>query len=154
MKMLPMVLILSLLATGIVGAAPPDEAADKAREAQQLQGTWKIVAAEFSGMRKAAGEIGIDQIVVSGETMTLKRGDQAVATYKFELYPDRKPKGLLWKKEGQGLLPTIYEIDGAKLKLCFPLLGTEEPAAPPQTPQSFDTQDKPLGLLIAEREKP
>src|SRR5262245_48630733 len=111
MKMLPSVLTLWLLTTGIGGVAspPPDGKEDKAKEVKKLQGTWKIVSAEFSGKRREVKDIGIDRIVVSGEKMTLKNGDQEVATYTFELYPHRKPKGLLWKKEtkeGTGLHPT------------------------------------------------
>jgi len=158
MKMLPSVLTLWLLTSSIGGAAPlpPDEKEHKAKEAKKLQGTWKIVSAEFSGKRREVRDIGIDRIIVSGEKMTLKNGDQEVATYTFELYPDHKPKGLLWKKEtkeGIGLHPTIYEIDGTKLKLCFPLLSTEKPKEAPKPAESFDTKDKPLGLLVAEREK-
>ena len=158
MKIVPSVLTLWVLTTGIgVFAAPPaDEKEDKAKEAKKLQGTWKIVAAEFSGKKMEIKDVGIDRIVVSGEKMTLKNGDKEVATYTFELYPDRKPKGLLWKKEtkeGTGLHPTIYEIDGTKLKLCFPLLSAEKPKEAPKPPESFDTKGKPLGLLVAEREK-
>jgi uncharacterized protein (TIGR03067 family) len=158
MKVLPSLLTLWLLTTGIgiVAPPPPDEKEDKAQEAKKLQGTWKIVSAEFSGKRREVKDIGIDRIVVAGEKMTLKNGDKEVATYTFELYPDRKPKGLLWKKktkEGTGRLPTIYQIDGTTLKLCVPLLTAEKPKEAPKPPESFDTKDKPLGLLIAEREK-
>jgi uncharacterized protein (TIGR03067 family) len=158
MKVLPSLLTLWLLTNGIgtVAPPPPDEKGDKAQEAKKLQGTWKIVSAEFSGKRGEVKDIGIDRIVVAGEKMTLKNGDKEVATYTFELYPDRKPKGLLWKKktkEGTGLLPAIYQIDGTTLKICFPLLTAEKPKETPKPPESFDTKDKPLGLLIAEREK-
>ena len=78
MKMLPSVLTLWLLTTSIGSAAPqpPDEKEDKAKEAKKLQGTWNIVSAEFSGKRREVKDIGIDRIIVSGEKMTLKNGNQ------------------------------------------------------------------------------
>lgn len=101
-------------------------------------------------------QIGIDRIVVAGDKMTLKSGDKDVAVYVFEVMPDKKPKGIVWTKEQDKKsvkLPVIYELDVEKLKLCFPLLGTEPPKQALKPPENFDTKDKPLGLLVAEKQK-
>jgi len=132
-----------------------DDKADKAAEVKKLQGTWKVVSAEFMGMPKKPKEIGIDTIVVTGEKMTLKNGDKEVAVYPFELLPERKPKGMVWTKEGPngGKLPLIYELDQAKLKICVPLLSATPPKEAPKFPESFETKDKPIGVIVAEPEK-
>ena len=95
-------------------------------------------------------DIGIDRIIVSGEKMTLKNGDQEVATYTFEVVPQiTSRRGLLWKKktkEGTGLHPTIYEIDGTKLKLCFPLLSTGEAQGSPEASQELRYQGQASGV--------
>lgn len=164
MNTLSRTVALALLVVVACSARADDEkekaAKARAEELKQLQGTWKIVSAEFSGKPMEVKAIGIDRIVVAGDKMTLRNGEKEVDTYRFDVYPDRKPKGMLWKKgvkkgtdERFGQHPVIYEIDGTKLKLCFPLLGTEKPKDPPKPPESFDTKDKPLGLLVAEREK-
>ncbi len=127
----------------------------KADELQKFQGAWKITTAEFSGKVMTPKEVGIDTIEVKDQMMTLKNGNKEVASYPFEVFPDKKPKGLIWHNEKQKAdLPLIYEIDGAKLRICFPLLPANGAKEPPTPPANFDTKDKPLGLLIAERAKP
>jgi uncharacterized protein (TIGR03067 family) len=155
MKLLSPILTFSLLVGST--ALRADEKDGKAAEVKKLQGTWKVVSGEFSGKAMTPKELQIDAIVVAGDKMTLKYGDKELATYPFEVYPDRKPKGLLWTKEvkGQpkGTHPVSYEIDGTKLKLCFPLLGPTPPKEAPKPPENFDTKGKPLGLIVAEKEK-
>jgi uncharacterized protein (TIGR03067 family) len=131
-----------------------NDTAAEAAEIKKLQGTWKVTSGEFSGKALTPAELGIDALVVAGETMTLKHGEREVAKYPFEVIPDRKPKGMVWTKEQDGKKathPLIYEIDGTTLKICFPMLGKKAPAEAPKPPESFDTKGKPLGLLIAEK---
>jgi uncharacterized protein (TIGR03067 family) len=126
----------------------------KAAEVKKLQGTWKVKSGEFSGKALTPPELGIDTLVVAGEKMTLKFGEKEVASYPFEVFPDRKPKGMVWTKEQdskKATHPLIYEIDGATLKLCFPMLGKKAPAEAPKPPENFETKGKPLGLVVAEK---
>ena len=147
---------LSLIASFglLVTALGADDKDDKAAEVKKLQGTWKIVSGEFSGKPLTPPQLGIDTIVVAGGKMTLKLGEREVAVYGFDVMPDKKPKQMVWTKEEgdkKGAHPLIYELDGTKLKLCFPMLGKKAPAEAPKAPESFDTKDKPLGLLAAEK---
>jgi uncharacterized protein (TIGR03067 family) len=144
----------------VVGAASTLSAADdtdaKAAEVKKLQGTWTIVSGEFSGKAMTPKDVGLDKIVVTGEKMALMRGDKEVAVYPFEVHPDKKPRGMTWTKkmgEKEGKLPVIYELDGTKLKICFPLLPGKPAEKPPTPPENFETKDKPLGLVIAEKTK-
>jgi uncharacterized protein (TIGR03067 family) len=144
--------VLLLAAVAALHAQDKNDKNAKAAELEKLQGTWKVTSAEFSGKAMTPKEIGIDTIVVKDAKMTLRNGDKEVAVYPFELLPDRKPKGMIWTKEGPkgGKLPAIYELDGTKLKLCFPLLKSTPLKEFPKL-ENFDTKGKPLGLLIAEK---
>ena len=140
----------------LVASLRADEKDDKAAEVKKLQGTWTIVSGEFSGKALTPPQLGIDTIVVAGEKMTLRRGDKEVAAYPFEVHPDKKPRVMVWTKQQggkEGKLPVIYELDGAKLKVCFPLLGTTPPKEAPKPPESFETKDKPFGLFVAEKKE-
>lgn len=143
--------VLLLMSIAVLRADDNDA---KAAEIKKLQGTWKVKSGEFSGKALTPPELGIDTLVVAGEKMTLKLGEKEVASYPFELFPDRKPKGMVWTKEQDGKKathPLIYEIDGATLKICFPMLGKKAPAEAPTAPENFDTKGKPLGLIVAEK---
>jgi uncharacterized protein (TIGR03067 family) len=136
------------------------EAAARAEELKVLKGTWNIVLVEVSGERIRKTEIGIDRVVITDDRMTAKAGDLDVEVYALELYPGDKPKRMLWKKvppkedKREGVtLPVVYEIEGDRLKLCYPLplkAGLKEGLKPPE---NFDTKGKPIMLLVVEREK-
>jgi uncharacterized protein (TIGR03067 family) len=130
-----------------------DDNDDKAAEIKKLQGTWTVASGEFMGKAMTPRELGIDTIVVEKSRMTLKNGDKEVAVYPFELFPDRKPREMIWTKKGPkgGKLSVIYEIDGAKLRICFPLVPGKPGGKPAEPPKKFETKDKPLGLLVAEK---
>jgi uncharacterized protein (TIGR03067 family) len=154
------VVVLILLTAGVTAAAAPppnwDEVRAKAEETKKLQGRWKIVRVEMAGQEIPLKEADLDEIVVVGEKMTFKEGDKESFTVGFEVYPNSKPKGMLWKKEteeGTGTHPLVYEIDGTKLRLCFPLLTKKAPKEAPKPPEGFDTKGKPLVLVVAERVK-
>jgi uncharacterized protein (TIGR03067 family) len=141
------------LLLGACCAAPAQDKDANAAEVKKLQGTWKITSGEFMGKTMTPKELGIDTIVIADTKMRLKNGDREVALYSFALFPDRKPKEMVWTKDGAkgGKLPAIYELDGTKLKLCFPLLMKTPLKEAPKPPASFETKGKPLGMLVAEK---
>lgn len=146
------VLLLSAIAT--LNAQEKGDKDASAAEIKKLQGTWKVKSGEFSGKALTPPQLGIDTLVVAGEKMTLKLGEKEVASYPFEVFPARKPKEMVWTKEQEGKKathPLIYEIDGASLKICFPMLGKRAPAQAPTPPENFETKGKPLGLIVAEK---
>ena len=152
--MRPIATFALLLGAACTLSAQDKDAKDaKAAELKKFQGTWTITSGEFMGKAMTPMELGLDQIVVTGEKMVLKRGDKEVAVYTFELQPDWKPKGLVWTKEGPmgGKLSAIYETDGTKLKICFPLLMKTPLKEAPTPPENFETKGKTLGLIVAEK---
>jgi uncharacterized protein (TIGR03067 family) len=121
------------------------------KELQRLQGTWKIQSAEQLGKKIEPKELGIDQIVIKDNRMTLRAGGKDVAQYPITVDPTQKPKAMDWLNEkAKSSLPAIYALEGKELKLCFPMLKTV-PIKRPDRPDSFETKDKPWGLIVSER---
>jgi uncharacterized protein (TIGR03067 family) len=146
-----MVRFVMLLSAGWAFAA--QDAADAAlkEEWQRLQGTWQIVSGEQVGKKMTPKELGIDQIVIRGERMTFRSGGKDVAEYPISIDPAQKPKAMDWLNEKtKTSLPTIYALEGKELRLCFPMLKKER-IKRPDRPRSFETSDKPLGLIVAQR---
>jgi uncharacterized protein (TIGR03067 family) len=124
--------------------APKDEAIQK--EVKKLQGTWKVVAFEVGGKVQP----GPKQLVIKGEDF-----EGLAPNVKFRIDPSKKPKtlDLINKDDPKKVFPLIYELNGDELKIVIPLVeaGKGEEA---KRPDSFQTKDKPLGLITAKREKP
>ncbi len=120
-------------------------------ELQRLQGTWKTLTGEKLGRKVDIKELGIDQLVIKGDRMTLRGDGMDKAEFRITIDPSHKPKHMDWRNEKEKeSLPVIYAIEGKKLTMCFPMLKSE-PIPKPHRPQSFETKDKPLGMIIAER---
>lgn len=77
-------------------------------------------------------------------------------SFNFTVDPTKRPTAMDWQKDKESItLPTIYELDGNDLKLCFPVLpkkgsGTKLDI---KRPNSFDTRGKPIMFLTLKREK-
>ena len=123
------------------------------KELKQLEGTWKILTAEQLGKKMEPKKIGIDQVIIKGDRTTLRSGDKDVAEYRIAIDPAKKPKEMDWYNEkAKASLPAIYALEGAELRLCFPML-KQTAMKRPDRPKSFDTKDSPNGLIVAERAK-
>jgi uncharacterized protein (TIGR03067 family) len=140
---------IAVCGSGLALGWAQEDAAKK--ELQRLQGTWKIQSAEQLGKKVGLAELGIDQIVIKDDRMTLRANGKDVAQYPITVDPAQKPKAMDWLNEkAKSSLPNIYALEGKELKLCFPMLKTV-PIKRPDRPDSFETKDKPWGLIVAER---
>jgi uncharacterized protein (TIGR03067 family) len=143
------VVCIAVCGSGLSLGAAQEDAAKK--ELQRLQGTWKILSSEQVGKKVSLKDLGIDQIVVKDDRMTLRASGKGVAEYRITVDPAQKPMAMDWLNEkAKSSLPAIYAQEGKELRLCFPMLKTV-PIKRPDRPDSFETRDKPWGLIVAER---
>lgn len=155
---------IAVLAVGLAAAWPlPGQDTqpknDTAREEQKkLQGTWKIVSAESMGKAAPVKDTGIDTLVIKDDKVVFSLNGKLVKILSIVLDPTKKPKTidlLNLEMTGSIAVPGIYELAGDELKICVHMLpkkGTA-PTTPIERPTSFDTKDRPYGLLVAKRDK-
>jgi uncharacterized protein (TIGR03067 family) len=137
---------------GLCGLAVAGGEAKK--DAKLLEGTWKVVTAEVGGEKVALEKLGVEQILFKGDRVVLKNHGKEVAAFAYTVDPSQKPKAmtLVKEKENQSL-PCIYAVNGDELKWCMPLAAAKEKVRL-RRPETFETKDLPVMLLIAKREKP
>jgi uncharacterized protein (TIGR03067 family) len=126
------------------------------KDLQRLQGTWKVQSGEMAGTKINPKKLGIDEIIVRDDRMTMRLGGKDVAEYQFTIDATKKPKAMNWLSQKKPSLPIIYAVEEKELRLCFPLLPTKsdkDPNKPLERPTSFETKDKTTGLVIAQRAK-
>jgi uncharacterized protein (TIGR03067 family) len=131
-------------------AAAPSEDASKA-DRDKLQGTWKVIRMEHAGKNVPADQFADLRIVISGNELTGKEGDQVRERFTFTLDSAQKPRTIdTTAIEGPAKGETsrgIYEIDGDTVKLCVNEKGKERPSA-------FATKEGTTHvLLLLQREK-
>jgi uncharacterized protein (TIGR03067 family) len=137
------------LAGLLLAAAPADDAK---KDAQALQGTWKVVRIEQDGKKRPEDEVKGWRLIVKGDRMTAKDGDETLQAATFRLDPSQKPRALdLACTEGADegkTMHAVYEINGDDLKICVDPGGRKRPgefAAPEGSEQI---------LIVYKREKP
>src|SRR4029453_5280844 len=117
-----------ILCTSLLAGCGLSSAADKADDARNWQGTWKLVSCTANGQAEMADMAW----VVSGDRYTIRLGGQTgTDPYPFQLDPSHKlvdvnhhdtPAGT-WGGKFKG----IYEIKGDSLKVCYDLKGEKYP---------------------------
>lgn len=137
---------LALVALSIVAITSQAHADDS----KSLQGTWKLTAVEAVGNPVEVKTFSLDAIVIEGNTLALKKGDEELSKVTFTLDESTSPKQMIWTAEEKGSLPVIYELKGKTLRVCFPLQEASKENDIP-APEGFDTTGKRLALLTAER---
>jgi uncharacterized protein (TIGR03067 family) len=148
--------ILIVLAVALLMAAdtPKDNAVKK--EADMLQGTWRVASAERDGMAAPDDEIKKITVTIKGDKLTARRTENAdkpeekVYEMSFTLDPNQKPKwidvtymdGERKGESSQG----IYELNGDTLKICVSRGNTR--------PTEFETKaDSQRHLMVLKRGK-
>jgi uncharacterized protein (TIGR03067 family) len=129
-------------------------AADAKKDAEKLQGTWKVVSGEQSG--KAQEEAKEFVMVFDKDTFTVKRGDEVVVKGTFTVDAAKKPKAIdMTIKEGRNeqdngkKVHGIYELDKDGLKWCAAEPGSDD------RPKEFATKEGIKHMLISfKKEKP
>jgi uncharacterized protein (TIGR03067 family) len=120
---------LLLTAATVICAAPPDDAVKQDR--QKIQGRWKTVELQDGGKKRPDDHIKDWMLVVEGERMTAKDGDDILDQATFKLDPSKKPAGIQISyttgPEKGKVLRGIYLLDGDTLKICVAAKETELP---------------------------
>jgi len=147
------------LAALLLGAEPPADAVRKDKE--KLTGTWTVVSAEVNGMQVPAEALKDFQFIFTAEKMTRKKDGKVQSEAGYRIDPTKSPKwmdGLGPPGDKQPYVPTLYEIDGDTLKLCFRTdykdknrKVVENPVRPTKLDGGAGTNQV---LLVLKREKP
>jgi uncharacterized protein (TIGR03067 family) len=127
---------------------------DAKKDAEKLQGTWKVVSGEQDG--KAQDNARDFVMVFDKDSFTVKRGDEVAVKGTFKLDPSKKPKTIDMtitedrKAQDKGKVARgIYELDKDTLKWC-----TAEPGGDDR-PKEFVTKEGTRHMLITfQKEKP
>ena len=146
------------IVTLAVGLAVVTASADDAKtELGRLEGEWEVVGVEAGGMKAPAGSGGPEKAVVRDGTVTFFAQGKEMPTFrglKVEADPRKKPKALDLVRGGRERLPCIYELSDGEWKLAMPLVPKDrKPGEHLPRPESFDTKDKPVMVLVAKRGK-
>lgn len=127
------------LAAGFLASAPPK--ADTSKDAQAIQGTWIIEAAERDG--KADNDVkGGKLSLKDGNLVMTTKNDEQKAAYKLD--PTKKPRTIDVTPAGEPTIQGIYELDGDRLKICI----TKEKGRPSEFNGKGDNM-----LLVLKRQK-
>ena len=122
-------------------------AADAPKDAEKIQGSWKVVSAEDSGRKAPEETIKSLRWSVTKDAITYKVGNKATR-WAYKLDPARKPK---WMDltEGDRTRLAIYELEGDTLKVCF-AEGTQK-----ERPTAFESKPNSPNdvLIVLKREK-
>src|SRR5947209_2611728 len=120
-----------IVAAGLLIAA--DDKGDAAKkDAEKLQGTWKLVSLEVDGKKATKGEIKKEQkMVVEKDKFSSTVDDKHSFKGTFQLDTAKKPKTvdvLVTEGEFKGkTLLGIYEVDNDTLRACYAPPGKERP---------------------------
>jgi uncharacterized protein (TIGR03067 family) len=121
--------------------------ADAPRDAEKVQGTWKVISAEDSGRKASQETIRSLRWSVTKDAITYKVGPKTTR-WVYKLDPGRKPK---WMDltEGDRTRLAIYDLEGDTLKVCF-AEGTQK-----ERPTAFESKPNSPNdvLIVLKREK-
>ena len=140
--------VMMVLVAGFLIAAD-----DPKKEAEKLQGTWRLVSLEVDGKKATKGEIKKEQkMVVKGDKFTSTVDDKHSFKGTFKLDPAKKPKAVdAAVTEGQykgKTLLGIYEVEGDMLRACYAPPGKERPT------EFASKEGSGNHLYVYKREKP
>jgi uncharacterized protein (TIGR03067 family) len=138
-KQFSVLLILCFL-VGADDATKPDRSK---KDLDQMQGAWHAVAIEAKGMRKGADEIKNFTLLVRKDDFSVKVNGEDHLAAKLVLRVDKKPKELDLV-QAEAVHKGIYEIDGAKFKMCVNLSSEADAARP----KEFKTEEDAHTALV------
>jgi uncharacterized protein (TIGR03067 family) len=115
-------------------------AQDAPKDAELLQGTWKLSAGEADGVALAATAIEDGKLVINGEHYTVARADQGTVEGVQKLDPSEKPKTIdVTDASGPNKDKTslgIYELNGDEFRVAFAPSGKARPTSFATAPDS------------------
>src|SRR5438309_1354517 len=117
--------------------APPKKQEKEKDDTVLIQGTWKVVSAEFDG--QADGDLKDAKLIITGDEFRLVVADEekfkvqpslsnfGIHIGEFKLDPAKKPKTIDLTQGGKFPFFAIYALDGDNLKLCVHRHGNTNP---------------------------
>lgn len=103
--------LLPVLSVLLLGADAPKE------DAQQIQGTWKVVSAEDSGRKAPQDSIKDLRWTITRDAITYQVANRTTR-WSYKLDPAKKPKWVDLTEDGR-IRVAIYDLNGDTLKVCF-----------------------------------
>jgi uncharacterized protein (TIGR03067 family) len=146
--------LVTFLLVGLSLAADAPNEGDAKKDAQGLQGTWKVVSSEQGG--KVQDEAKDFVMIFEKDTFQVKKGDELIVKGTFKLDPSKSPKAIdmtiteAKKEDHKGMeVHGIYQLDKGTLKWCAAEPGETE------RPTEFATkQGTKLLLVTFQKDKP
>jgi uncharacterized protein (TIGR03067 family) len=136
----------------LVAAQTPDVAALIRMDQKQLQGKWRVIAAESKGEKVPAKDLDGMFLIFEDDTIQVMENKKVQVRYKYLLKPDRKPKQIDFsytagpKKDRTDR--GIYQFLGERLTFCI-----QEDATLPR-PSEFKTDaEVGMSLVVLQRVK-
>jgi uncharacterized protein (TIGR03067 family) len=136
----------------LVAFAASDAPDQVQEEIRNLQGTWKVIAAESRGEISSRKEIEELEVIFTGNTIHIREAGKVQERFTYKLDPSKTPRAVDFtftegKKKGR-TDRAIYQLDGNNLKICI----QENKDAP--RPDAFATREgTDLSLVVLRRFK-
>jgi uncharacterized protein (TIGR03067 family) len=119
--------MLVLLALGLLGAAPKDDAGKKDRAL--MQGDWACESYTVNGFTLEADDAQALFRTMKGNAYTVFRFSKALGKGTFTLDASKSPRAIDLTPAGAGKpILGIYKIDGDTLTICYAAPGKPRPA--------------------------
>ena len=151
---LTLAIVLPIVALGQAPVAP---------QANDLQGTWRLLSLEYGGKKTSMGGESFvpGRLIIVGNKFTYMVGDEKAGEGTIRVDANQSPRvvdasGKYFDKE-EGFLEWvgIYKIEGDQLWLCGRFTGGKiRPAPPEERPTEFRTvwgDEAALGIFQRER---
>jgi uncharacterized protein (TIGR03067 family) len=115
-----MKIFLVAVTLAVAASTDPDQVREEKRN---LQGTWKVIAAEARGEISARKEIEELEIIFTGDNIQVREGGKVQERFTYKLDIDKTPRAIDFtftegKKKGR-TDRGIYLLDGNNLKICI-----------------------------------
>jgi uncharacterized protein (TIGR03067 family) len=148
---------ITILVAGFFTAVSIAAADDAHADLKRLEGTWQVIAIEAGGMKVDAARGAPEKAVIKDGKATFFALGKEMPTFRglrLDLDPKKNPKAVNLVRSEKESLPCIYEVKDDQLMLAMPLVPKDrKPGSQLPRPESFETKDKPVMVLIARRSK-
>lgn len=116
---------------------------------KELQGTWVCTAYETSTEVRTDRGLRVVRVAIQGGTVRF-HGPAGGLEYRLALDSSASPRRMDWVPAQGAVLPCIYKLDGRRLTICGPLVGSRKPA---NRPSSFRSNtDEGVVILTFEKD--